>query len=535
MTEDKELEQYNIYVNSPFERIKDYFWMWVQEVLPEYENLLLECRRTWEYDPMKLYMFKPFKRYQMITWQQAEIFHAVTSAIRWEKPKKIAIRSWHGVWKSSSLSRVILWYLFAHYRSIVWCTAPTSDQMYDVLRKELAIRIWKLPPEIKPYFRRSRKYIRIVDPNDTTVYDDEDESNEWNTRFARARTASKDRPEALAWLHADDLMLLWDEASGIDDAVREYSKWALTNDNTLLVMISNPTRTEWYFYDAFHNLSSTFQTLHFNSEQSPIVWEWFIEDIKLEHGEDSDEYKIRVRGDFPDHWDLDDEWWMDLFNLDKIDFIPEEEANIFNPTRMWIDPSKEWVDKCPRACRDELILRIVAEKTKNTEKSIANMTATLLYTYDKIDTQDVVYDNFGVWANVWTELALAWYKCTWVNGSDTANDSNTFENIRAEMYWRFAQWLKNGWQLVWDRKYRDDLKMIKYKRNWKWKIQIIPKEKIKKRYWKSPDRPDAASYTFYRLETKAQKKEKEPRNLLNPLTWEKIQKNDFSRNNIDLW
>ena len=29
-------------------------------------------RKTWEYDPMKLYMFKPFQRYKQITRQQAE-------------------------------------------------------------------------------------------------------------------------------------------------------------------------------------------------------------------------------------------------------------------------------------------------------------------------------------------------------------------------------------------------------------------------------------------------------------------------------
>ena len=84
--------------------------------------------------------------------------------------------------------------------------------------------------DIKKLYERTSEYIRVA------AYDE--------TRFARARTGKKENPEALAGLHADDLMIVADEASGVAEEVFTTSESALTNENTLFLMISNPTRTE---------------------------------------------------------------------------------------------------------------------------------------------------------------------------------------------------------------------------------------------------------------------------------------------------
>ena len=132
--------------------------------------------------------------------------------------------------KSSIIAIVILWFLFCNFQSVVGCTAPTSSQMNDVLWKELSLWINRLPEEVKKLYERTNEYIRI--------------SGFAETWFARARTGKKENPEALAGLHADDLMILADEASGVAEEVFTTSESALTNENTLFLMISNPTRTE---------------------------------------------------------------------------------------------------------------------------------------------------------------------------------------------------------------------------------------------------------------------------------------------------
>jgi hypothetical protein len=236
------------------------------------------------------------------------------------------------------------------------------------------------------------------------------------------------------------MMMIADEASGVIDETFEYAKSSLTGEETVFIMISNPTRVEGYFYNSFNKLAMSFQTLHFNSEESPIVNKNFVNEIITEYGKDSDQYKIRVLGEFPEHGDMDDEGRMDLFDFNKISFITEEQGR-FEPTKMGIDPSGEGSNNTPRAVRNEFTLKIVAEQKKSTEKSIADLTISLLYNYDKITPDEVVYDNFGVGANVGTELASAGCRCKGINGAEPAKDYETFENARAEMYRNFRNWL----------------------------------------------------------------------------------------------
>jgi hypothetical protein len=64
-------------------------------------------------------------------------------------------------------------------------------------------------------------------------------------------------------------------------------------------MIGNPTRTEGYFFEAFHSKSGLWKTIHFDCRLSPRVSKEWIEQKKEEYGEESPFYKVRVLGEFP--------------------------------------------------------------------------------------------------------------------------------------------------------------------------------------------------------------------------------------------
>ena len=87
-------------------------------------------------------------------------------------------------------------------------------------------------------------------------------------------------------------MILVDEASWVCDEVYVASKGALTNKNALMLMISNPTRLSGYFYKSHTSLKDWFQTFTFSCLDSPIVDYGFVEDMKREYGETSDEYSV---------------------------------------------------------------------------------------------------------------------------------------------------------------------------------------------------------------------------------------------------
>lgn len=514
-----DIDLYMLYQKDILLWIKDMYGLVPQKVLPEYQSLLEECRASGEYNPMRKYMFEPFKKGEHITWHQHETCLAINRAVNGEI-KKISIRSGHWVGKSSIIAIVILWFLFCNFQSVVGCTAPTSSQMNDVLRKELSLWINRLPDEVKKLYERTNEYIRI--------------SGFAETRFARARTGKKENPEALAGLHADDLMILADEASGVAEEVFTTSESALTNENTLFLMISNPTRTEWYFYNSHNELSYLFHCLHFNSEESPIVSKKFVESVIAKFGIDSDEYRVRVLGEFPRVGEMDDKGYMPLFERGEVKFAPDIS---FIPNTLWIDAWGEGKDKSIRCGRDSYAGWVLAEEQKSNEKTIAQKTLTLITKYPRITDKRTFYDNFGVGANVGTELAYVGYKAKWCNNGEKADDTERFANKRAECYWRMKEAIRLWFQIVGTESERDDLFKIKFKRNERGQIQIMPKIEMKKLMGKSPDRPDALALTF-REEDKKEKKEKSEaieRVVINPFTGERVRRKHLSHNQYIEW
>lgn len=420
---------------------------------------------------------EPFIKGKHITQQQAEIVQMVKDAINGKAKRKISIKSWKGIGKSSILAMLIIWFLFCYYDSLVPITAPNQTQLYDALWKEVTLRLGLMPKEVQALFEKTTDYLRVVE-------------RFW-TWYARAKTSRKESPEALAGLHADNMLIVCDEASGIPEEVFEPAKGGMTWWNVIFLMIGNPIRTEWYFYNSHNKLKDSFATATFSSLDSPLVNRDYINDIENEYWVDSDEYRYNILWEFPKQDWFDDWWRLPLLQEKDLTFTTNAE---FEPFRMWIDPSWGGGDKSAFVGRDTFKARVLSTEDKSDPKSIAWRWLTLSTEYH-IDEEQTYVDNFWVGANVAQEYGLAGKRVNGVNVGNPARDSKRFKNIRAEAYWALREWIKRGGELV-NHPWRQDLSHIKYKRDLAWKIQIMPKAEMKKKYWKSPDIPDALMLTF---------------------------------------
>lgn len=442
---------------------------------------------VWWLTPQK--RWEPFIKGQHLTWQQVLIFRAVKNALHGLASRKISITSGHWVGKSSALAMLIIWFLICFKDAQVPCTAPTQNQLYDVLWKELAKWISMMPKQLQDMLDLQWDYLRVHD-------------YEWSDRiwFARAKTGKKENAEALAGIHGDYILQVADEASGVADEIFENSKGAMTGKNLVIfIMISNPTRTEGYFYRSHHELQHTFQCLTLNGEESPIVDTAFINDIIDEYGKDSDQYKIRVKWEFPSTGIIDDKGYTALLSASDLKFISYDDADV-RPTKLWVDPSWEGNDDTVMVDRDNFMARVVFKEGISDEKSIADKVCTWHDLYEYVNPSDIVIDNFWVGANVGVELALVGKRVSPVNVWDRANKKDMFANKRAECFWALRDWIMRGGILVGSVEEWKDLLMIKFKRNLAWKIQIMPKDLMRKLYGKSPDTADAFSLTFYNPE-----------------------------------
>lgn len=83
-----------------------------------------------------------------------------------------------------------------------------------------------------------------------------------------------------------------------------------------------------------------------------------------------------------------------------------------------------------------------------------------------------------------------------VNFGQSANDTERYANIRAEMYFKVLAWLKAGGAIPNDTDLKSELTVTEYKYTPAGKIILQPKEKIKELTGRSPDRADSLALTF---------------------------------------
>ena len=125
-------------------------------------------------------------------------------------------------------------------------------------------------------------------------------SSLWKTRKTHRRQAHgiKGQPRGAAGFHAEHLLFLIDEASGIPDVVFEVGMGALSTPGAKVLMAGNPTRTSGFFYDTHHSLRNRWHTMHVSCLDVPRA-QGHIEDIRAKYGEGSNAWRVRVLGEFP--------------------------------------------------------------------------------------------------------------------------------------------------------------------------------------------------------------------------------------------
>lgn len=193
-----------------------------------------------------------------------------------------SVRSGHGIGKSTVEAWVVLWFLATRPFPKIPCTAPTQHQLFDIL--------WA---EISKWLRNSPALSGEIVWTKEKVYM-KNYPEEW---FAVTRTAST--PDALQGFHADDVLYIIDEASGVADTIFEPVLGSLSTAGARLLMCGNPTQLSGFFYDSHHKNRASYSTFHIDGRNSSRVSPEFVQTIIRMYGEDSDVFRVRVAGEFP--------------------------------------------------------------------------------------------------------------------------------------------------------------------------------------------------------------------------------------------
>ncbi len=195
---------------------------------------------------------------------------------------KVSVRSGHGVGKTSCEAMALLWFLSCFRYPKVIATAPTRQQLNDIL--------WS---EIEKWRSRSPLLKELLTWTKTYVYMKGYEKR-W---FAVAKTASE--PENMQGFHEENMLIIVDEASGVEDDIMEALLATLSGKNNKLLMCANPTRTTGTFFDS-HNRDRDLYCCHrVSSLDSRRTNKENIASFIRKYGEESNVVRVRIYGDFP--------------------------------------------------------------------------------------------------------------------------------------------------------------------------------------------------------------------------------------------
>lgn len=250
--------------------------------------------------------------------------------------RQVLIPSGHGLGKTRMLATGILWMLITHMFSHTLCTAPSSNQLTG--------RLWS---EIRKLFRRLREAWPIIaddwEIQGSSIIHTNPDYGDWNTV---ARTARPEKPEALQGAHALDdddsdgqlaeifgdelenpatggILVVIEEASGVDDTIRKTLEGALSEEGARLLAPGNPTRPDGWFADdmektdryAVHTLdcrqsnrkeiyhlpwrdmAGKTHQLSLNGFVSPTYWQNIL--AECDGDDDADYFRVRVKGQKP--------------------------------------------------------------------------------------------------------------------------------------------------------------------------------------------------------------------------------------------
>lgn len=433
---------------------------------------------------------------------------------------KTAWRSAHGVGKSHCCARLVLWWLFSFPRSIVLTTAPSWRQVEDVLWKEIRAA----------YFGSKKPLGGNMAPSATQLTID---GKEWV-----ALGISTNDSNRFQGYHAEHLLVIVDEASGVDEDIFDSIMGVLTSSHCRLILIGNPTDIGGQFYRAFRNpegwntgKTSAWDTPNFTKfgitkddiinntwrQKAPLrkgaiseddfdwPYPWLItpkwaHDAYLEWGDKHPAWFARVEGDFPEQGE---------YNVIPLSWIEQaqirwDDTNPIGQPVLGVDVARGGMDKSAVAARvDNKVTFVQAFSGLDTHQLAAEVARIYRELDAKVANVEVNGMGYGVIDALKTNFPDINYTEVNVSAKSDRMDAKgnrMYANLRAEMWWSLREALdpKGNAPLALPPDARGlaaDLSAPKYDPRHGY-IQIELKEETKKRLGRSPDEGDSVMLTF---------------------------------------
>lgn len=390
-----------------------------------------------------------------------------------------ATASGHGIGKSALSSMVILFIMSTRPFSRGVVTANTSDQLRTKTWGELAK--WKSLCICGHWFsyNNGKGNMNLYHPS----YKD--------TWRVDAQVCREENSEAFAGLHAANSSpwYLFDEASAVPDKIWEVAEGGLTDGEPFHFVFGNPTRNTGRFRECWRKFKHRWNTRQVDSRKARMTNKKKIEEWKNDYGEDSDFFKVRVRGVFPSAGSL--QFIPTDYADSALKVVVTEDMARHAPVIIGVDPAYSGEDEFVIYLRQGLHSKMLGKYEKSDDDVL--MAKVVAGFEDKYEA-DAVFIDFGYGTGI-KSIGDTWGR-SWqlVPFGGKSNDPQML-NKRGEMWNAMKNWLRDGGQLD-SQEIADEVTAPEYKVRLDGKIVLESKDEMKKRGVPSPNRADALALTF---------------------------------------
>lgn len=431
---------------------------------------------------------------------QAELFATIRDHLsNPEKrftPLRIAVATGHAVGKTAFIAMFVGWGLDTCVDTRIVLAAGSEAQLVTKLSPELGK--WRGLGLTKDWFRV-----------DTMSHKSAQRGHEQAWR-ADLLTWSVSNPESFQGLHnlGRRLIVIFDEASGVDDKIWNTVLPALGDEGTEVIFLAmgNPTRNVGAFFQCFNAHRNLWVTRQIDARQVEGTNRQYLDEIIETYGEDSDIARVRVRGLFPQQSSMTF-IRSDVVDAARVRLIPASDILPSEPVIMGVDVARYGGDASVLAIRQGRDARSRPWQTWNGANSI-ELAGAISEAMRRYRPDYIFVDGTGGYGGgVIDQLRAlnpdheAIFDINFgsspkgMEATDASGLRILVKNKRAQMWSRLKFWLDRG-IIPDDQKLADDLVAPEYTHDLNGAILLERKEHMRARGIASPDRADALCLTF---------------------------------------
>ncbi|MCO7225920.1 terminase [Pleionea sp. CnH1-48] len=449
----------------------------------DYESQLIETIGEMFFDPYAYVMFAfdwgegELAEYEGPDVWQEELLKAIRDGlISTDEALRFATSTGHGAGKSALTAWIILWAMSTRPNLSGIVTANTKSQLETKTWRELAL--WHKRAINQHWFKWTATKFYHADHPET-----------W---FVAAVPNSEQNSEAFAGLHARYVLVIYDEASAIPDKIWEVTEGAMTTSWALWITFGNPTRNTGRFRECYGRFGHRWNGRKVDTRTCAMADQRQISQWLSDYGEDSDFFRVRVRGEFP-RAGSNQFIATDLVEAAMLRCVPKEVYFNF-PKKIGVDVARFGDD------RSVIIRRQCAKVWEPlTFRGIDTMElcAYVVDEFNRWGGDAIIYvDGVGVGGPVVDRLRQLGLPVVDVQAASSSTERTRYANMRAELWGRLRDWFQDEPELPNLPELKEDLIGIEYGFNNRMQIQLERKADMKKRGLDSPDIGDALADSF---------------------------------------